>query len=88
MLQKEQGKPNTDCPPLTNTCCCRRKENLQARSQGRVDKKKSKREKKLLKAGGGGGAGAGAGSGAEAAKKAPRAGFEGRRSTFIGGGKK
>ncbi|GAX85504.1 hypothetical protein CEUSTIGMA_g12920.t1 [Chlamydomonas eustigma] len=42
----------------------KRKENLQARAQGRVDKKKVKREKKLL-----------------------RAGFEGRRTGFIGDNK-
>lgn len=44
---------------------CRRKANLQARSKAKIDKKKSKSDKKLL-----------------------RAGFEGRKAGFIGGGKK
>ena len=43
----------------------RRKDNLQKRSTQRVDTKKAKREKKLL-----------------------RAGFEGRKAGFIGGGGK
>ena len=42
----------------------RRTDNLQARITGKVEKKKAKREKKLL-----------------------RAGFEGRKEGFIGGGK-
>ena len=50
-------------PESSTSSLPRRKENLQKRSQGRVDKKKDRREKKLL-----------------------RAGFEGRKAGFIGGG--
>jgi hypothetical protein len=38
---------------LTDTCCvlCRRKDNLAARSTTKLENKKAKREKKLLRAG-------------------------------------
>lgn len=42
------GRAPTPAPPAPP---CRRKENLQARVQAKIDKKKSKRDKKLLRAG-------------------------------------